>query len=484
MSLPSDQANTSDTRATLKLETLAPEIVSNVVNHVAKTGDLKSLRLVSKSLDAHARRKMFEKLFLTPNKDSIARWNAVADNESLSLLPRSALIQTRERLDADAHDRGVSTNEMEDFDDAVNALSKFPRLNSLEVAFTENCSGADDDSWWKDVDESIDHRVEILEWIFEAIRDKNEAEGASKIRSLTLRNLQNAPVDEFTDSALFSAVMQQLHELHISMIQEYNEHGPDHDYECIELRTFPGHLCSKWLKPVAPNLRALSLYSAVENWGPFPGYFDPAAFSISFPKLETLSLGYYTLAYDGQLDWIFAPEHKSLTKLVMHNCMIASLILIGKDNMREWNPNTRDWERLVGSNPNSALAWSDSFRYRRTWSYFFDKIAEGLPNLKEFVFDYASGYSRGSDEAPYGVGYRHHHTGAKLFPQRYAVFNNGILPSHWLEAEEDGKLEPYCDGEEIPQDLNFHVEFLEEDKQSLERLLEKCRARREAEGRR
>ncbi|KAM7213659.1 putative f-box domain containing protein [Rhypophila decipiens] len=475
---PSSQANASHPNATLHLQGLAPKVVANIVNHVDEQDSLRNLRLVSKSMNEHARRKMFEKVMLTPEL-GIDRWKHIADSESLSILPRHAIIQTRDDPDED-YAEDLAGDQMEEFGEALKALSKFPRLNSLELTFTNKCAGKDNDEWiHTDVTESIDGRVEIMQWVFQAIKDRMGVEGSSRIRSLTLRNLQNALIDEFTDSELFSTVMQQLDELHIGMIQEYNEHGPDHDYTCVELQTFPGHLCSKWLAPVAPNLRALSLYSAVDNWGCFPGYFDPS--DISFPKLETLSLGYYTLTYDDQLDWLL--QHKSITKLVMHNCMIAPLLRIDKENMRQWKTSTRDWEPI-------ASQWgeadpSDIFRYRGTWSQFFDKIADGLPNLKEFCFDYIGIYGGcwgGGEKTPYGVQHRHDHSEAKAFPKRYLIFNNGILPTHWPEAGDDGQLETYFELSEELDIPNFHVEFLKKDKASLDKLLEKCRARREGGG--
>ncbi|KAM7187805.1 hypothetical protein V8F33_011020 [Rhypophila sp. PSN 637] len=471
---PSNQANSSDPNPTLHLQGLAPEVVSSIVNHVDNFS-LKSLRLVSKSMDAHARRKMFEQVMLTPDEKAIARWKHIAESESLSILPRHALIQTRDDPNEE-YAEDIPGEVMEEFEEALKALSKFPRLNSLQLTFTNKCAGKDNGDWdVTGVTESIDGRVEILEWVLQAIKDRMDVEGASRIRSLTLRNLQNAPIDEFTDSELFSTVMQQLDELHIGMIQEYNEHGPDHDYNCVELQTFPGHLCSKWLAPVAPNLRALSLYSATDNWGCFPGYFDPS--NISFPKLETLSLGYYTLTYDDQLDWLL--QQKSLTKLVMHNCMIAPLMRISKENMSQWNTSTRDWEPIATNR--GADDWCDTFRYRGTWSQFFDKIADGLPNLKEFCFDYVDCWGDG-EKTPYGVQHRHDHSGATVFSKRYVVFNNGILPTHWPEAEDDGRLETYFELEDNMDTPNFHVEFLEKDKASLEKLLDKCRARREGNG--
>jgi hypothetical protein len=258
--------------------------------------------------------------------------------------------------------------------------------------------------------------------------------------------------------------MDQLDELHISLTQEFNEHGPDHDYTHVELQTFPAHLCADWLKPISKNLKALSIYHRNENWGPFPGYFDPS--DIEFPKLDTLALGYYTLAHDNDIDWIIAI--KSLRKLILHNCMIASYMEIDPENTKEWKFPNHDWTPMPRA-AEDTLGW-DQWAYSGRWSSFLDRIAAGLPNLVDFRFDQAGQYG----EQPYGLNYRDV-CGVRIFPRRYVVFDNGILPTHWPEAEDDGGLHTWLEDDDgFP---NLHEETLEADQQSLDRLLEKSRLR-------
>ncbi|KAF3033244.1 hypothetical protein E8E12_000671 [Didymella heteroderae] len=58
----------------------------------------------------------------------------------------------------------------------------------------------------------------------------------------------------------------------------------------------------------------------------------------------------------------------------------------------------------------------------------------------------------------------------------YVVFDNGILPTHWPEAEDDGELYTWLEDEDgFP---NLHETCLEEDQKSLDRLMEKIRSRR------
>ena len=124
----------------------------------------------------------------------------------------------------------------------------------------------------------------------------------------------------------------------------------------MELQTFPDHLCFAWLSPISKNLKALTIYHKTDNWGPFPGHFNPGG--IPFPKLETLALGYYTLAHDNDLDWILAI--KSLKNLIFHNCMIASWIRIDKDNIADWKLKKHNWSVLPMSE-DEGDAWAESF---------------------------------------------------------------------------------------------------------------------------
>ncbi|KAH7068613.1 hypothetical protein FB567DRAFT_457036 [Paraphoma chrysanthemicola] len=434
---------------------LAPELVENVIKQVNDRRELSNIRLTCKTLDKHAANELFKDVFVSPEEQHMTSWNSVSQDD-VPDIEDHGLGMSRERHEVDEDD-----DELSSFDDAIAALSKFPNLTSVEIGFTPECMGRDAE-YWQDVPEDASQREEVLTRIFQAIKDRAADEKNRKIRKLTIINLQNCPIPDLTSSELFRDVMAQMEELHISLVQEYNEHGPDHDYTKVELQTFPAYFCSHWLKPISGNLKALSIYSQSENWGPFPGYFDFSA--ITFPKLEKLALGYYTLAHDNDLDWILAI--KSLRKLTLHNCMIASWIRISKENISEWKFPKHDWTKMPEEEEDS---WCENFAYGGKWNQHFDRIANELPNLVDFRFGFGSSY-RGP---PYGVAHRDT-CGVEVNPRRYVCFDNGILPTHWPEAEEDGDMHSWLD-DGFP--VNKHRENLKADKESLDALLDALRSR-------
>lgn len=461
----SSQDSTGSGATGRKLLSLAPEVVEHVIKQVGSRKDLSNTRLVCKELDKHAAKVLFKDVFLSPSDQQINTWNSISLDQNIRQIPRHAIIHTH----SDIEDYGLGAGRREpeeigdEFQEALAALSRFPNLDSVEIAFTPECLGERENSWWEEVAEDASSREEKLGLIFQAIRDRAADEGNRTIKKLTITNLQNCPIPEFTSSDLFRDVMGQLDELHLSLIQEYNEAGPDHDYTRVELQTFPAHLCSEWLRPISRNLKALSLYHKTDNWGPFPGYFNPSG--ISFPKLETLALGYYTLAHDSDIDWVLSI--KSLRKLIMHNCMIASWIRIDEHNMAEWKAPTTNWTRLPDE---GEYSYGEQFSYGGRWSQFLDRIAGDLPNLVDFRFDRSS-YR---DNTPYGLEHRDA-CGVKVFPQRYICFDNGILPTHFPEADDDGDMHSWLD-DGFP--TNVHKDNLEEDQRSLDRLLDKLKKSR------
>jgi hypothetical protein len=450
---------------------LAPELVENVVEQVSDRKDLSNVRLACKSLDHHATKELFKDVYICPKEEHVTSWNKISQDDVLRRIPRHAIIHTQPDIEDDGAERFEIDYDTEDneeasgFKDSLGALSRFSNLSSLEIGFTTGCLGQYSDDWLE-VAEDHSQREEVLRVIFQAIKDRAADEKNKPIRKLTIINLQNCPIPEFTSSDLFRDVMGQLEELHICMVQEYNEHGPDHDYTRIELQTFPAYFCAHWLKPIFTNLKALSIYSASDNWGPFPGYFDPSG--IPFPKLERLALGYYTIAHDNDLDWILAI--KSLRKLTLHNCMIASWIRIASENMAAWRVPTHDWTRLPDVRAND---WCKGYAYSGKWSQHLDRIAEGLPNLVDFRFGYGSAHS---EPSTYGVTCRDS-CPVEISHRRYICFDNGILPTHWPEPREygeEGKLHSWLD-DGFP--INVHKESLDADQKSLDALLLRLRSR-------
>ena len=280
----------------LKLLDLAPEMVGHIVKHINNKKDLANARLTCKTLGQHATKELFNDVFVSMGGNAIQFWNKISEDDVLRRMPRHAIIHTRKAVEpltwrhVRDDDTGLCSfvdDDEEAFEEAIAALSRFPNLESVEICFTPECSGEEDD--YNDVEEEAWEREEKLGLIFKAMNDRAAGSKSRTIRTLTIRNLQNIPVPDFTASEDFRDVMSRLEELHISIVQECNEAGPDHDYTRKELRTFPPHFISCWLQPFTANLKALSIYHRTDNGGPFPGYWDFS--NLSFPKLETLALG-------------------------------------------------------------------------------------------------------------------------------------------------------------------------------------------------
>ncbi|CAG5181158.1 uncharacterized protein ALTATR162_LOCUS9622 [Alternaria atra] len=173
-------------------------------------------------------------------------------------------------------------------------------------------------------------------------------------RKLTIINLKNCPMPDFTSLDLFRDVMTQLDELNISLNQKSNPYGGSGDYTHIELRAFPSYLINHWLAPISSNVRALSIYSLEDNWGRFPAFFDSS--TVSFPQLQSLALWYYALGHNGSFDWILSI--KTLNKFVPHNAVIATWIGIEPGNNTEWDPPMPDWiPSTLGDSENDCLKW-------------------------------------------------------------------------------------------------------------------------------
>lgn len=462
--MASQEDNLSAAESGLNLLGLAPEIVEHIIKYAPKE-DLPNIRLANKELDKHAVGELFREVFISPSEEHIGTYTSISEHERLRRLPRSAIIHSQPDINMGDFPGSREYEERgENYEEAIAALAKFPNIDSLEIGFTPECCGDRENSWYEDVEETISARKEMFELIFQAIKDRAVNPDNRTIRKLTIINLQNCAMPDFTGSDLFRDVMGQLEELHLELTQESNEAGPDHDYTRVELQTFPDCLVSDWLKPISANLKALSIYSRTDNWGPFPGYFRPSG--LSLPKLETLSLGYYTLAHDDDLSWLL--DIKSLRQLVLHNGMILSRSRIEPHNMEEWKPRTEDWVAIPEEQePGFTDNWAQH-AYHGKWSEFFGRIAEGLPNLVDFRFDKNSPFGH-----PRFCVKNRHICGVRVFPERYLVFDNGILPTHWPEAEEDGSIY-FWTKDPFP---NFHEERREEDQRGLDELLETCRRR-------
>ncbi|KAL2127081.1 hypothetical protein VTI74DRAFT_11370 [Chaetomium olivicolor] len=310
---------------------------------------------------------------------------------------------------------------------AVNGIVKLPSLKSLQICFAKKCLGARDTEWWEDDEktESISHRLQTLKTVFGAIQKRRAAldrdNWTSMIRSLTLKNLQNVPIPEFTSSDLYKDVIKDINELHLMIAHEYNEPGPDHDLDRIERQTYKPYLQKELLPPLAHQLRSLTL-TFRECWGVIPAYFDGKG--LVFPNLKTLTLGEFVIGHHDQFDWVLA--QKSLETLRLDRCFIVSYLRVLNYQWDEWHIPSHDWHKY--SEGSFGFDGAHTFGFSGSWETVYDRIRESLPKLQEFC----SVYHR------YGSTFdRRESMGASLSRFRYITFNSGLCPSPWIEAEND-----------------------------------------------
>lgn len=434
---------------------LAPELCRLIFKHVDQRG-LKSLRQVKRSWSALATEQLFRKIHLSPSPASIKRWDEILSNETFRRLPRHITIQTQKELE-DGED--YANHLSKEFITSIDSIARLPNLVSLELSFSPHCLGNEQShSRYRFMSkaELMEVRSEFLWVTFTAIQNRAADEANQPIRNLTITNLQNLPIPEFTASELFRSVMKDLDELHLQITREHYERAPDHDYDRIELQTFPGHLCTDWLAPIARQLKALTIGMDTENWGPLPGYFAPT--DLKFSNLKTLCLRYYTLAHHDQFDWVLAQT--SLKTLVLQNCMITSRLRLDPEVSQEWNLKQHDWQSFTTEDDD--LDWP-CYEYDGTWAAVFDKITESLPSLENFTFNYNTKYQRLGAKLTGNTG------GSRLFPERYVVFDHGILPTHWPEANTEGHLCTWSG----PL-VNLHEDHFQEDHRGLDALLKAC----------
>ncbi|KAH6628121.1 hypothetical protein F5144DRAFT_297065 [Chaetomium tenue] len=457
-------------------------------------GHLRNARLVCRQWHEFATRHLFRTLVLNYAPDQEVRsrqdipWTHAVNSETIQPVVQDVVIQSHpDALDmdedpvSDAED-WVTEDIEEDspFDVAVTSIAQLPNLKSVQIWFPEDCLGARESQWWEDDEkiESISHRLQTLKTVFGAIQKRRaNANRTSTIRSLTLKNLQNVTISDFTSSDLYKDVMKDLNELHLFVAHEYNEHGPDHDLDRIERQTFEPYLQNELLPPLAHQLTSLTL-TFRECWGVIPAYFDGKV--LVFPNLRTLTLGEFVVGHHDQFDWVLA--QKSLRTLRLDRCFVVSYLRVLNEQFNEWGVPTHDWHEY----PEGSFGFYGSkvFGFSGTWEAVYDGIREGLPNLREFGC----------------VHHRWHNTfdrreemGADMSASRYIVFDAGLCPSPWISTGEYtgemnfGNNDPaICPVEEVAQrgryslqnPLNRAKETELGDTRAFEDLLRAVRERR------
>lgn len=237
--------------------------------------------------------------------------------------------------------------------------------------------------------ESRGRRHAVLRAFFDATAA--HARQAPRIRSLTIKNLQNDPDNEaITTSAAFRDTMKHVDALHLHVCTESTDENP---WAAPEMQSFCPHLRTSWLAPVAHQLHRLVLYC--DNfWGVWPR-FDTTG--LAFPILKSLALGSFVFGQDEQLDWL--TTHVTLRHLSLDGCAICSRWEVD-DNIYQAGDALVSFlpRQLLVVTPFDALDpgglewWVLGFD--GTWSRYFGRLARELPELRDFRFS-SSWHPRG-----------------------------------------------------------------------------------------
>ncbi|KAG7284276.1 hypothetical protein NEMBOFW57_010642 [Staphylotrichum longicolle] len=442
----------------MELNRIPPEVLSLILRQLLEHqdpdcnyeesrihyGHLRNARLVCRQWNELATPHLFWSLTLDAHPDD-GMWLKpipflhLINNEAIQRAVQNVVIQTHPEdrdTEHDADDEEVCTWATGDddldapgglFSVAVGGIARLPNLKALQISFTEGCLGDRQHGWWEDDDESesISRRLDMLRMVFGAIQKRRAANDAdrrvSAIRSLTLKNMQNVPIPDFISSDLYKDVIKDIDELHLLIAHEYREHGPDHDLDRIERRTFEPYLQNELLPPLAHQLTSLTL-AFRECWGVSPGQFDGKG--LVFPNLRTLTLSDFVIGHNDQFDWVLT--QKSLKTLRLDRCFIVSYMRILNSQWDEWHVPTHDWHEY----PEGSFGHERCriFAFSGTWETVYDRIREELPSLKEFCSGYNKYYNNFDGRE---------NMGASLSNSRYIVFDSGLCPSPWIEANDN-----------------------------------------------
>ena len=299
-------------------------------------------------------------------------------------------------------------------------LGRFENLETVSLKYAIGCasdtSGDNDPYHWIEVE---DDRHPVLAALFEGLNDSKHP--ARKVHTLSIKNLQNVAKHEIMTSENCKAVLSRLKSLHLQVTTEQLNHKYQwKNCEFPEVHRFYGEELKKyWLQPVQSQLENLQIYGAEDYWGYYP-LCDLR--DIHFPRLKSLMLGQMTFYHEWQMRWIL--KHRTLERLVLDSCPILHGCRFGAPFGYDREP--PGLEQAIHNTAWDQSAWL----YGMRWQDAFDRIRCGLPKLKYFGFGHGSwgeDEQRAFEEAEM--------LPAKIYPQRYVIFDKQTLPFPWIWPE-------------------------------------------------
>jgi hypothetical protein len=416
---------------------------------------LQAMRLVNKELGTLATEILFRKAVLNHTDESAERFLNVLRSD-LSRLVHHVIVNTSD--DPEASSDGQEPSEVaESFEEAMAVVHEFRTLEHMELRFANQCAlelDADDFGWEKEVAETTGYRVEILQGLFASLRK------AEKVRTLTLKNLQDYHRDDFFVQEDFKAVRERITKLHLQIATEDDEAAPEHTISKEGLHQgFTIALPNIWLKPMTQQLTHLTLFAGECLWGvwPYVNFRDVPP----FPHLKSLSFGNLTIAHDWQVDWITA-HGSSLEELLLDDCYIVTSLHMGEEEVGVNFPDHPP-------HPDAQDQWLIHVPLR--WSAVFDRFRADLTRLNRFAIGHGTwNFGRAFDERYELVN--------KLVVGRYCMFDSGMGPSPWGVAGEGYEREKHEFSIVTPCDVAVSFpECGDEDGEALKELIDVINAR-------
>lgn len=285
---------------------------------------LKALRLVNHEIGSLATEVLFRTAVLERRDDSREKLAALIQSKYCRSV-KCVVIKDFDYDDFEVDDPGEELEVTETYTRALTSLCSFPNLQELCLEFDKACAA--DPDWDAEVNQTITYRSAILSTIFKAV------EGLKTLKVLSIKNLQDYMDRQILDSEVFRSLRSRLTGLHLQITTEYLE---QHSLEFAAIhRGFTIDLPELWLKPVLPHLTHLTLYSYTCMWGLYP-FVDFREVG-TFPCLQSLSFGNWTIAHDWQIDWILS-HGPTLKQLLLDDCfIIAALRMADDDDMAKLN---------------------------------------------------------------------------------------------------------------------------------------------------
>ncbi|KAH8701311.1 hypothetical protein GQ44DRAFT_717848 [Phaeosphaeriaceae sp. PMI808] len=237
-------------------------------------------------------------------------------------------------------------------------------------------------------------------------------------------NVTNLRIDHLQDytkgvynTPAFQNVRKKLTQLHLKIVSESSEWKPEGDIDMNERHDFFNHELNKhWLIPLQNQLTNLTLFSN-DFFGVYPRWDTRG---LHFPHLQSLSLGMWSIAHDWQIEWLLSHAN-TLEELYLEECPIVN---------STQNSNMGPDELSITNTYNNEGQFFPKLR----WHTVLSLVSKRMKRLRRFSMVHGDSYSL---SPPYAINRQsfpeHGVLPSRIVPGRYCVFDDGTLPSPWVQ---------------------------------------------------